>query len=635
MMRGMARGIGLAGAAVALGAAHVGLLAIFVEPGLWLVDAPLPGIDTHTHANQAWRVIEGLEGWGKSWVYDPQLLAGYPHGVLFDADNKGWALWTYALGRLGVGRGVAFNMFALAVHLGAPLAVYTAARLFRLRPGAALVAAALASALWWFDAWLHWCWWIGMVAYAAASYLALVPLGLFYRYTEERRAGQAIAAALTLALCHLIHPYSFFILAPPMIALTLRAWRGLDGRGRAAVLGIAGFTVAANGWWLAVALRFWHYVLDSAYYGQSTLAVLVGDVAEWVVDPTTTGLVGAHTSLRWAVLAAAVVGLGRWRAAGDRRLLPFGVAVAALFAVAYLGGYSRAIGQIQPYRHVGPLALLATLPAAEALAGLLSGRPWRGWPGSARLAAGLLAIPAAQHLWATGTYYAAGLLPAQRPLPHGQRSPIGVNGHGWTPDYRITRGDAETEALVAWVRATDDGRRRFLVELGHVGEHLGWATEAAIMGGFTYRNEAHALSNLFRRYERGATSAAELRRYLEAYAIGWVIVTPDAPWLAALPEVVARERSFGAHVVYRVRAPSELVAAGGGEARGRTNAIEVRGSDPGADLVLRFHWLETLACEPGCAAQREPAGEDPVGFIRVPAPHPADLRIVNTYEVRR
>ena len=24
-----------------------------------------------------------------------RLLAGYPHGVLFDADNKGWEVWTY------------------------------------------------------------------------------------------------------------------------------------------------------------------------------------------------------------------------------------------------------------------------------------------------------------------------------------------------------------------------------------------------------------------------------------------------------------------------------------------------------------------------------------------------------------
>lgn len=624
----------LAGAAVVLGAVHVALLAVFVDPSLWFAGEPIPGVDYHTHADQAWRVLEGLEGWGRSWVYDVQLLAGYPHGVLFDADNKAWELWTFALERLGVGRASAFNSFALAVHLGLLPAVYGAARLLGLSAPAALTAAGLGSALWWLDSWLHWCWWIGMVAYAGASYLVLVPFAFFYRFMEEGRAWQAIGAGVSLALCHLVHPYSFFVLAPPLVALYVRAWPRLGARGHAAVLAIAGVTVAANAYWLTVALRFWHYVLDSAYYGQSSLAILAADLAEWDLDPVTTGLIGSRTSVRLAVVAAAIVGLVSWRRAGDRRFFPVALTLGWLGALAYLGGYSRAVGQIQPYRHVAPLAMLAALPAAAALVANLADRPWRRWPGSARLCAGILAIPALQHVWATGTYFAAGRWPAQRPLPFDQRSPIGVTGHGWTPDYRLVPGDEESMALVAWVRGQDDGQRRFLVELGHLGELLGWATEAPIVGGFTYRNEAHALANLFRRPERGAVPAGELRRYLETYAIGWVIVTPEAPWLDRFPEIVRRERSFGAHVVYRVLAPSGLVAAGGGEARARTNVIEVRGADPAADLVLRFHWLETLACRPGCSMLREPVAGDPVGFIRVPAPHPADLTIENTYEVQ-
>ena len=52
--------------------------------------------------------------------------------------------------------------------------------------GGALAAAAMASLLWYFDSFAHWCWWIGMTAYAFASYLCLLPLALFYRWLQTR-----------------------------------------------------------------------------------------------------------------------------------------------------------------------------------------------------------------------------------------------------------------------------------------------------------------------------------------------------------------------------------------------------------------------------------------------------------------
>ncbi len=61
------------------------------------------------------------------------------------------------------------------------------------------------------------------------------------------------------------------------------------------------------------------------------------------------------------------------------------------------------------------------------------------------------------------------------------------------------------------------------------------------------------------------------------------------------------------------------------------NAVRVTGSDPGEELVLRFHWIDTFVCRPGCEAVMEPVAGDPVGFVRIPAPHPADLVVENGY----
>ena len=109
---------------LALPAAFV--LAVAAQTALFLYNEPLEvvfsarplsGRDYDTHLGQVWRVTEALDGWGKSWAYDVQLLAGYPNGTIFDADNKGWELWTYALYKLGLPMGTAFNMFLLLAHL--------------------------------------------------------------------------------------------------------------------------------------------------------------------------------------------------------------------------------------------------------------------------------------------------------------------------------------------------------------------------------------------------------------------------------------------------------------------------------------------------------------------------------------
>ena len=61
-------------------------------------------------------------------------------------------------------------------------------------------------------------------------------------------------------------------------------------------------------------------------------------------------------------------------------------------------------------------------------------------------------------------------------------------------------------------------------------------------------------------------------------------------------------------------------------------SVEITGSDPNQDLLLRYHWLETLACGPDCRIEREPIDDvDAVGFIRVPAPHPVEFEIRNVY----
>jgi hypothetical protein len=48
------------------------------------------------------------------------------------------------------------------------------------------------------------------------------------------------------------------------------------------------------------------------------------------------------------------------------------------------------------------------------------------------------------------------------------------------------------------------------------------------------------------------------------------------------------------------------------------------------ELVLRYHWLETLRCRPGCELHRVEVPGDRVGFIGV-SNAPPDFEIGNSY----
>ena len=619
-------------AALAVLAFHLGWFFYFVPPATWWSDLPIPGVDFETHVGQTWRFLEAIDGWGRTWLYDPRLLAGYPHGVVFDADNKGWEVWTWALRGLGLPAALAFNLFAAFAHLLVLPVVYASARLFELRRAAAVWAAFLASLLWFFDSFAHWCWWIGMVAYAIAGYLCLLPLALFWRWLRDRRAWQAVACALALGLAHLVHPYHFVVLVWPMLALYARHFRGLGGRGHLAVLAIAGATLAVNGWWLGLAAQFWHYVLDSGYFGQSDPRQLFADYLGLVLDTATSGLVGTRTGFRFLVLGTALVGLWQWRRARDPRWLPLAVALAATAVLAYLSRYLWLFRQIQPYRHVLPLAFLATLPAAAAIDGALRAGFWRDLPRAGKVALVVLALPAGQHLARDVLYFTPELLPEVARLYNGERQPLAATGYPPHADYRLKPATDEHEELARWVRSVDDGQSRFLIEEPAVGERLHWQTDAQIVGGFLYRNLQHSMANLFRRRKQGVAGDDELRTYFETYAIRWVIISSKAKWWDRRPAIVEPVTTIGHHRIYRTRIEPHLIQQGGGTLRVAPNTLAVTGSAPDQDLVLRAHWHEDLVCEPGCKVVREPIdGFDAVGFVRVPAPHPSDLTVINRY----
>jgi hypothetical protein len=617
--------------ALLLAAVHLALVNHF-EPFAWLASTePISGVDFDTHAEQTWRVIEGLDGWGKSWVYDVKLLAGFPNGTLFDADNKLWELWTYGLHRLGFARALGFNSFVFLAHLLLVPWIFLSGRSFGLGTGRALIAATMGSLLWFFDSYAHWFWWIGTVAYIFAAYFYLLPLALFYRFALDRKLWRVPLIALLMALGHLLHPYSFFVMVVPMLAIYLSAFRSFGAREHSAIAAIALTVVLANAYWLIVAIRHWHYILNSAFYGQSHAGFILADFLNLLLDASTTGYIGTRAGFRWMFFVAALGALYLWRRDRDGRFPVFTAGLLWMFILAYVAPVVLPPArQIQPYRFVASAMFLSVFPAAELVGRLWSERAtWLRTP-LMRIAALLLAVPALQHLAGDVLYFLPIFLPSVPPV---REAPFPMTATGFAAqfDYRQFGPGVVDTSVDRWIdQHADEGR---IAVPDWTGEHYAWKTRAQILGGFVDLNMSHARAHPMRWVERARPNAAQLRAYIDTYAVRYFVLRFDDFGLPGLPDLVQPEAELGGVSIYRTLGHVSYFAAGSGQVKAGTNRLTVSQTDPKHEIVLKYHWHEALVCKPDCQIERAPVVHDEVGFIRVPAPHPVSFSIENSYDL--
>ncbi len=627
--------------ALLLGALHVLYVFHVEQPAAMFSRHPISGRDYDIHINQVWRVTEALDDFGRSWAWDPQVLAGFPTGTIFDADNKAWELWTWTLAKLGMPKGQAFNLFLLLAHLLLPLVVFWSARLFALSRLSALLACALASGIWFFDGFVRWSWWEGMVAYSFAAYLCLPALALFHRFLVHRRFRHAAALALVLAFAHLVHPWVFLVLVVPMGVLYARAFRSLRPVHHLAMVGVAAVTIAANAWWLAVALEHWHYVisakeLGASYLGAGRIDHLLTDWLGIVSDRAVTGGAGMRSGFRFLVLGAAAITLVLWHRERDGRFLLFAVTLPLLLVATYLGGTLPPLREVQPYRFVVPALFVAVVPAAALVSEVarrrvLSGLPWFAWA-----LGGVLVLALLPRLVRDVLYFTAALVPETAPLV--EENPritdtIGFGNIGYPEHKEFRHGPMpwDHDDIARWFEEHTDGSGRVMVEHWTLGEMLAWRTRAQVLGGFRLRNLQHNSANFFRLYPIGDPPPGELERYLDDYAVKWLVVSFTHKRFEARSDLFEPAAEIGIHKIFVSKRPVSFFASNRGRVKASMNRLSVKKTWPDDDVVLRFHWHEKLRCRPDCRVEREPLEGDPVGFIRVPAPHPANFVIWNGY----
>ncbi|MBW2734531.1 MAG: hypothetical protein JRH20_19260 [Deltaproteobacteria bacterium] len=629
-----------------LWALHLVLLFQFVPPTVLFSERPLNEIDYSLHYYQVDRANEAFGQSGRLWGWDPQQLAGNPVGTVEDMSSKTLELFVIALTRLGVAQGLAFNLYILLLHLLLPLLAIWAACLFRLSRGATFALTLLWVLLWYFDSFLHWCWYCGMISWVFISAFSVVAVGLVYRVFEGGNdpAGrgrvsavvQWAAAGLGCAIIGIFHPLAVVVVAVPSAALYLRVLRAPGFRQHLFVLWCSLWVVVAASVWLLPALPIWRYVVSSEFFLRPGISFLFADFFELHLSASATGP-PVQTGLRFLVLAGALMAFWRWRREGDRRALPLMVLVLGGVLLAYAGRYLWLTSTMQPYRFIAPAIFAAAVPSAVLLAEVLRWRSLRALSPVAATTLLLVALLLTPRVVRTVLFFFPSIFPfmlfeGRLPAPrHPVNTVLGARSMKMENKVR----PAAFRQLRSWLQANHQGRGRVLVEDYEVGEYLAATTDLPIVGGFAYRPLHHGDANLFQYEGKLSDSSAELKAYFERYAIGFVVMRKVSWGFENKKDLLLFRGAFGgiSHRVFETRIEPNYVMRGGGKVVSQQlNRIVVEGAK-GADVVLRFHWLDSLRCKPGCTAERFAIEGNRVGFIRVKNPS-ARFEIYNSYEFR-
>ena len=629
--RGRFEGAGLLAAS---GLLHLGLLAYYAPLRLLFAGVPFHTYDYALHVYQVDRAARAFDASGRLWGYDPLLLAGQPSGAVEDLTSKSLELFVVAARAVGVDTWVAFDAYVIAIFLALPVVGYVSARLFELPRRTAALAVIGWVLLWYFDSLLHWCWYVGMISWGAASYLTVLTVALMYRAVRDHDARKYAMLCAVTALVTLVHPFSVATLVLPLAALYARRFRALRLWEHAALL--AGTIAAASTSlvWVFPALRFRHYIGTVDAFLWPTLEYVFLDSFDLLKDVLMTGA-PVRTVLRtatFALSAVAAVHLARKR---DDRLLPLATLAFGSFVLAYASGYSSALRQTQPYRHVGPAVLAAALAAAAALRALFPKGWFEGLTRPARIIlvlAACLALPAVAR---TALGYVPAALPERVPPRTAYRpGPRPGTDSREPPVHKLGLAGPEPE-YVAVGRYLRD---HFTPSTGRVasfdwvlGEYLPVFAGLPTLGGIPQRNVPHVAPHPLRfDFTPTADEPDPFRRYLREFGVAAVVMSGDPSPVDLRNDLLERLAVFGQLRVYRVRSPSGYVADGRATVTAQDlNAIQVRNADP--VVTLRFHFLETLRCRPDCSVERAVAFRDAAGFIRVRS-RGGDFELYNSYD---
>jgi hypothetical protein len=587
---------------------------------------PILRTDYAHHFHQVSTVVEALSSVGRPWAYDPYFCAGYPVGTIFDVDMKLFEAVSFFLTRLGIGLPFVYNGLILLCFLAVPLMLHLTGRNFGLSPAGILTVTLTGVLLWHAHPMIVSFNSSGMCTFVLAVYVALLALSLMQRFLSERSWTVYFAFVAVLALGFMVHIALPIMLLAPALALYWYHWRKVTVRKHLLLLLAVVTTLALNYWWLITLLRFLPYRVETAFWQPPAIPDILRSILQLRGGNLVLGLLGlwGYSLFRAHNRPVATMGL---------------VFVVYTFFLAHMASPIPFLRGLEPGRFTIPYVVgsMIGLSVGMVHAGLRLAPGWinfrTGWP--------LLLLI----LFFMGSFMA--------PRSAFQR---GFSSHGGT-----------VAPLVAWLRDNTDQTARIAFEDQSpgflTGARMRYYLQREFIGGpFSQLNMKHAYASFTRTrfFDQGLDQLTlqDVMMRLERYNIGWIVTTTEegyevfngfAPMTRLLktfqvstsgpPEPEPGGSPFtrywrtpaGQRVcVFGVERPFDYFVTGKGRIDASLNRIEISEATAGG-LVIKYHWLETLATDPPLPMKEYKMDRMAVGFIEVENGETTDFVIYNRY----
>ncbi len=608
------------------------LTTIYFRPADIFSNSPIYTDDYAMHfsnclaAKKFWK--EDFQCWG----YDPFLLAGFPRCVLANADNKAWEVFFILLSPV-LGEGRAFKFFVVLFLTAYPLLIYRAARNFRLSQTKSVLAVILGMLFFYLSLPKELVRW-GMVSYVVACYFSLYVFSRLYLLLEQFRLSRYIILTILASVLFMVHVLSPIHIFLPAFILYLCFFKKLTRVQHIMLFCMMVFILAVNSFWLKPIFDFLHYKTTRPENYEFTLQIK--NISEFLKvyllqkrSVVYTGPALNNTFFEGLLLVLGVAGLFQWYKNRQFALFfPFSVGVLFIAVITYLGSHTIFFAQFQPQRFSVPMNLLLLFPASAGLLPIVKVLFYKRSYVERMFVAFLLFVVFYQPIVRT-----FGMLYKTRPfllsctVPSELEEMLAFLDKNTTQEGRILIEDSEAthEEPEAYYGAHYPGLFPEYVKREYL---CGPRPMYPVKHSYASFTEGLLFEKKLLDY-----SLFEMQEMFKTYNAKWIVcwLQESKDFLAEFPEYVEKLATIDKFTIYEVKRKASFFLKGTGRVKADYNRIELNGliAEDG-EVIIAYHWMETLRAAPDVKLERFMVGGDPVGLIKILNP-PSSLVIRNVY----
>ena len=597
-----------------------------------LKGSPVYSDDYSLHYYNCLHNKEMLLNFGKTWGYDPFLLAGYPAGVLFAADAKAWELLFFVLSFF-FSDGFSFNFYIILFHLVHPFLLYSAARNFDFSKKESLISAFFSFGVLYFTNAIDFVYW-GMISFVFVSYFSIFVFSFFFKWLKSTQFKYyliLLVAGSLLMLMHIMSPILVFI---PSFVLYFLYNRKIKTSNHILLFILLVTILLINSFWLLPIVKIYNQLTIEYYMEQYTTLqsfnifqpIKIYLLQYMMINKTSPDL---NNSLIEALLVLfGTAGMYYMiKCKVQRKIaIAFLSGILFLFLVSYYGSYTNFFSKIQPKRFIIPLNILLIIPASRGLYNIVQ------------------EIIKGKSLIFRVFLICFAVVVIADPVLKLPKSAF------YNKAYRLSCSiPDQIENLLTWIKKNTDNSGRILLEdSGYDTKHKYYGTH--LPGLFPYYTQREFLcgpvpypsifqqvasfnAGLLFRKDVESFSLNDFKKYFDLYNVKWIICwsKKSINHIKKYPDFFIYKTVIDKFSIFEIKREASYFLQGSGKIKASYNRFQLNNVIPvNGEIIIKYHWMDNFKTNPPLKIEEFPVLDHPIGFIKVYNP-PSSFEIEMVY----